>query len=175
MQSSRRLFLRGLASIAGAASAQTASAQHVHPAPPPQTAALPATPPASPIPPYELGPGIVPVVSPDVPNMPWRLENGVKVFDIRVEHVRTELPRPRGGWVGIQRQHSRPDDSGHRRRSCPSHRRKPLARAVFDALARPRNPERHGWHARNLSGGDPTERSLRVRTPFEMSMNISRI
>ena len=35
MQSSRRLFLRGLASVAGAASAQTAYAQHVHPAPPP--------------------------------------------------------------------------------------------------------------------------------------------
>jgi manganese oxidase len=100
MQSSRRLFLRGLASIAGAASAQTASAQHVHPAPPAQTDALPATSPASPVPPYDLGPGIVPVVSPDVPNMPWRLENGVKIFDIRVEHVRRELipGRAMDGW-----------------------------------------------------------------------------
>jgi FtsP/CotA-like multicopper oxidase with cupredoxin domain len=89
MQSSRRLFLRGLASVTGAASAHTAYAQHVHGSSPGEPArpaqdALPA-----PIP--GLGPGIVPVVTPDVPNMPWRLENGVKVFDIRVEHVRTEF------------------------------------------------------------------------------------
>ena len=81
MQSSRRSFLRGVASIAGAASAQTAYAQHVHPAPPgPQQTSRP-TPPSAPVPPHELGPGIAPVVSPDVPDMPWRLENGVKVFD----------------------------------------------------------------------------------------------
>jgi FtsP/CotA-like multicopper oxidase with cupredoxin domain len=100
MQSSRRLFLRGLASVAGAASAQTASAQHVHPAPPTQTAPVPQAAPASPAPPNELGPGIVSVVTPDVPNMPWRLENGVKVFDLRVEHVRTELipGRVMNGW-----------------------------------------------------------------------------
>jgi manganese oxidase len=100
MQSSRRSFLRGVASIAGAASAQTAYAQHVHPAPQaPQPTARPSEP-APPVPPYELGSGIVPVVSPDVPNMPWRLENGVKVFDIRVEHVRTELipGRVMDGW-----------------------------------------------------------------------------
>jgi manganese oxidase len=97
MQSSRRSFLRGVASIAGAASAHTASAQHVHPAPqapartPPSTASVP---------PDAFGSGIVPVVCPDVPNMPWRLDNGVKVFDIRVEHVRTELipGRVLDGW-----------------------------------------------------------------------------
>src|SRR6185295_17686042 len=35
-----------------------------------------------------------------VPDMPWRLENGVKVFDIRVEHVRTSLVPGRvlDGW-----------------------------------------------------------------------------
>jgi manganese oxidase len=84
--------------MAGAASAQTAYAQHVHPAPQPQSKAPAML--AQPVPPYEFGPGIVPAVSPDVPNMPWRLENGVKVFDIRVEHVRTELIPGRGldGW-----------------------------------------------------------------------------
>src|SRR5262245_12011758 len=97
MQSSRRSFLRGVASIAGAASAPTAYAQHVHPQP------QPAPPPGSlapPVPPYEFGSGVVPIISPDVPNMPWRLENGVKVFDIRVEHVRTELipGRVMDGW-----------------------------------------------------------------------------
>jgi manganese oxidase len=96
MQSSRRSFLRGVASVAGVASAHTAYAQHVHPAPPPQRAArLP-----EPVPPDQFGPGIVPVLSPDVPTMSWRLENGVKVFDIRVEHVRTELipGRVMDGW-----------------------------------------------------------------------------
>ena len=100
MQSSRRSFLRGVASIAGAASAQTAYAQHVHPAPQPQQEVGQPTQAATPVPPYQFGQGIVPVVSPDVPNMPWRLENGVKVFDIRVEHVRTEFIPGRvvDGW-----------------------------------------------------------------------------
>src|ERR671918_556675 len=31
------------------------------------------------------------LVSPDVPDMPWRMEGGVKVFDIEVGHVRTEF------------------------------------------------------------------------------------
>src|SRR5262245_5856402 len=98
MQPSRRSFLRGVASLAGAASAHSAYAQHVHP-PAPRPAAAPA-PPAPPVPPYHLCPGVVPVVSPDIPDMPWRLENGVKVFDIRVEHVRTELipGRVLDGW-----------------------------------------------------------------------------
>ncbi len=30
-------------------------------------------------------------MTPDVPDMPWRLEDGVKVFEIAVEHVRTEF------------------------------------------------------------------------------------
>ena len=96
MNSSRRSFLRGVASIAGAATAQTAYGQHVHPA---QPKAEP-QPPAPSVPPHQFGPGIVPVVSPDVPDMPWRLEGGVKVFDIRVEHVRTELipGRAMDGW-----------------------------------------------------------------------------
>jgi FtsP/CotA-like multicopper oxidase with cupredoxin domain len=88
MNPSRRNFLRGLATVAGTATASRVSTQHVHP--PPKPAAGPA-PPVDPVPPHKLGPGIVPVVTPDVPDMPWRLENGVKVFDIRVEHVRTEF------------------------------------------------------------------------------------
>jgi manganese oxidase len=95
MESSSRGFLRGLASVAGAAgAATTVSAQHeghqqpaTAPAPRRQVAARP----PAPVPAGELGPGVVPVISPDVPNMPWRLENGVKVFNIAVEHVRTEF------------------------------------------------------------------------------------
>jgi FtsP/CotA-like multicopper oxidase with cupredoxin domain len=95
MQSSRRGFLRGLASVAGAAGAAktVAAAQHEGhqptpaQAPPPRVAAQP----AAPVPPDQFAPGVVPVVSPDVPNMPWRLENGVKVFNVAVEHVRTQF------------------------------------------------------------------------------------
>ena len=56
--------------------------------------------PAQAVPPHRLGPGVVPVVSPDASDMPWRLDNGVKVFDIRVQHVRTELVPGRvlDGW-----------------------------------------------------------------------------
>ena len=96
MQSSRRLFLRGLASVAGAGAASTASAQHAtHPSPAPRPAG-PAAPSARasrdlPIGGAEILPGVAEVVTPDVPKMPWRMENGVKVFNIAVEHVRTEF------------------------------------------------------------------------------------
>ena len=99
MPSNRRSFLQGLASLAGAASTQAVYGQHVHPPPPPGTSQgqRAATPP---VPPYALASGVVPVVSPDIPDMPWRLEAGVKVFDIRVEHVRSELVPGRAldGW-----------------------------------------------------------------------------
>jgi FtsP/CotA-like multicopper oxidase with cupredoxin domain len=86
MNSNRRNFLRGLATVAGAATAAKASAQHVHPTPSPAL-----TRPVRAVPAGRYGPGIVPVLSPDVPDMPWRLENGVKVFDIWVGHVKTEF------------------------------------------------------------------------------------
>jgi FtsP/CotA-like multicopper oxidase with cupredoxin domain len=102
MPSNRRSFLRGLASIAGVASAGAAYAQHVHHPPPAGAPSESQSQPHAdgPVPPQQLGPGVVPVVSPDVPDMPWRAENGVKVFDIRVEHVRTELVPGRAldGW-----------------------------------------------------------------------------
>ena len=90
MDNRRRNFLRGLATLAGAATAQTARAQHVHPAPAANPDGRP-PPPAAAVPPHQLGPGVVPVVTPDIPDMPWRLEDGVKVFDIAAEHVRTEF------------------------------------------------------------------------------------
>ena len=97
ISSSRRSFLRGIASVAGVAGAQTVHAQHEGhqmpspaPPPPPRAATQP-EPPARPVPPGQWGAGVVPVVTPDVPDMPWRLEGGVKVFDIKVEHVRTEF------------------------------------------------------------------------------------
>jgi FtsP/CotA-like multicopper oxidase with cupredoxin domain len=95
MNASRRSFLRGLASVAGVAGTQSASAQHVHePAAPPARATT-----ARRVDPRSAG-SVVPVVTPDVPDMPWRMEGHVKVFDIEVGHVRTEfLPgRVVDGW-----------------------------------------------------------------------------
>ena len=98
MQSSRRLFLRGLASVAGAAgAATTVSAQHENhttpaapqPPVPGRTARAGARP--APIGGPQILPGVAAVVTPDVPRMPWRMEGSVKVFDIVVEHVRTEF------------------------------------------------------------------------------------
>jgi FtsP/CotA-like multicopper oxidase with cupredoxin domain len=89
MNSSRRFFLRGLASVAGIAAGERAYPQEAR-----QSSAKEAVrrePDARPVPAGSVGPGVVPVVTPDVPDMPWRLENGVKVFDIKVEHVRTEF------------------------------------------------------------------------------------
>ncbi len=90
MNPKRRNFLRGLMSAAGVATASAAYAQHEHPPARPQEGAK-TPPPAGPVPPDQLGPGVVSVVTPDVPNMPWRLEDGVKVFEIAAEHVRTEF------------------------------------------------------------------------------------
>jgi len=98
MRSSRRLFLRGVVSVAGAAGAATAvSAQHEdHTAPPAPQA--PVTTSRSvrasretPIGGPQVLPGVAEVVTPDVPKMPWHIEDGVKVFNIVVEHVGTEF------------------------------------------------------------------------------------
>ncbi len=90
MNSKRRNFLRGLMSAAGVATASAAYAQHEHSVARPQDASK-APQAAGPVPPDKLGPGVVRVVTPDVPNLPWRLEDGVKVFEIAAEHVRTEF------------------------------------------------------------------------------------
>ena len=89
MNSARRRFLRGLATVAGAATATSAAAQHVHQTPADSADRRERT--LSAIPAGQLGAGVVSVGTPDVPRMPWRLENGVKVFEIAAEHVRTEF------------------------------------------------------------------------------------
>jgi FtsP/CotA-like multicopper oxidase with cupredoxin domain len=86
----RRNFLQGLVSVAGVAGAGTASAHQGDEAGAQQSAVHPA-PPAAPVPPDQLGAGVVPVITPDVADMPWRLEDGVKVFAIAAEHVRSEF------------------------------------------------------------------------------------
>lgn len=94
MDPRRRSFLRGVLTAAGAATASRAYAQHVHqPAAPPPGEKAPEKPAVRPAATTAsgFGPGIVPVETPDVPKMAWRMENGVKVFEIAAEHVRTEF------------------------------------------------------------------------------------
>jgi manganese oxidase len=87
MSTSRRGFLRGLATATGALSAARASAQHVH-QPPAGRAGQQPTPSAEA---PHLARGVVPVETPDVPRMPWMLDRGVKVFRLAAGHVRTEF------------------------------------------------------------------------------------
>ena len=95
MQPSRRSFLRGLATVAGVAGATDASAQHEEHAAPvaaqPAVASTPRQPRATAVAGPQIVPGVAEVVTPDVPKLPWHMENGVKVFNIAVEHVRTEF------------------------------------------------------------------------------------
>ena len=95
MSVSRRKFLRNAIIVGGVASAARAHAseQHTHPLtaasePPPAT--------VSPsVPSTEahrfVRPGLPAIETPDVPKLAWRMEDGVKVFEITAEHVRTEF------------------------------------------------------------------------------------
>jgi FtsP/CotA-like multicopper oxidase with cupredoxin domain len=117
MKTNRRGFLRnaltagGLTTIAGA----QAYAQHVHPQPAPAAPPQPQStaPPSAPATPNPAGAGTATaaaqqasltatsrVHTPDVPHLPWTLDNGVKVFRLTVEPVRVEfLPgRPVDVW-----------------------------------------------------------------------------
>ncbi|MCA1614036.1 MAG: copper oxidase [Acidobacteria bacterium] len=93
MDSSRRNFLKR-ASIVGAAGALAAGpvvarAQHEGHTMPPQPQAPPKADKRSPAP---AGPNApVPVHVPDVPRLPWTLENGVKVFRLVPEVVKMQL------------------------------------------------------------------------------------
>ena len=95
MNNSRRSFFRGLATIAGVAAADRASAdQMTHPMPPALQGRVPAAAAAN-------VPGtVVPVVTPDLPRLPFEIVGGVKVFNLRAEPVKTEfLPgRPVDAW-----------------------------------------------------------------------------
>ena len=89
MHSSRRSFLRGVASVAGAVTATSAAAGSTQEVPRGRTGA--SEPAAPDVPADTLAAGVVPVLTPDIPQLPWRLEDGVKVFNINVEHVRTQF------------------------------------------------------------------------------------
>ena len=96
MNLKRRNFLRGAFAAAGAVSATAVSAEREHATPAPRQAAAlrqaASSPlPAGPIPAGEYGAGVVAVATPDLRNMPWTADNGVKELKIAAELVRTEF------------------------------------------------------------------------------------
>ena len=96
MSNSRRNFLKktGMVGAGLLASNGIASAQHqghIHPTP-----QAPKTPPKKETPPRKEMPATkpvarVPVETPDIPKLKWTLDNGVKVFVLTAEVVRTQL------------------------------------------------------------------------------------
>lgn len=88
MDRNRRSFLTGLATLAGAVTANRAAAQqmqHVHPpAAPAKSVVLPDPEPTGIA-------GVVPVVTPDTPRLPFVRDGNVKVFTLRAEPVKTEF------------------------------------------------------------------------------------
>jgi len=90
MTMSRRNFLGGgVFATAGLVSALAAHGQHQHHEMPqtPRPRSEPEVPPATPT---EGGP-LLPVETPDIPTLPWRMENGVKVFNVVAEPVKRRL------------------------------------------------------------------------------------
>ncbi|HXG64940.1 MAG TPA: multicopper oxidase domain-containing protein [Blastocatellia bacterium] len=106
MNKSRRFFLRGSAFLSASALVGTkATAQHEHHQPKQEeqkATTTQANKPASQAA-IQSAPGVpVPVHTPDIPKLPYKLENGVKVFHLIAEPVRTEfLPASKWGAARI--------------------------------------------------------------------------
>lgn len=113
MNSNRRNFLRRTsmlgAGLVAAQSAQPASAQHQHQETKPaaqdhsqhqHTPSKPVAPSKTPSQPETLGvqAPFRPAYTPDIPKLPYKLENGVKVFHLIAEPVRTEF-LPAAPWA----------------------------------------------------------------------------
>ncbi|MGH9363766.1 MAG: multicopper oxidase domain-containing protein, partial [Thermoanaerobaculia bacterium] len=95
MAFNRRNLLQGLLAAAGLGASRTAYAHHAEHRDP-EAPGLPGEPRST----WRSRAGIVRVETPDIPKLPWRMENGVKVFHIVAEPVKTEfLPgRPVDAW-----------------------------------------------------------------------------
>ena len=94
MSDSRREFLKksGLLGASMLAGGGIVSAQHQgHMPPPPQAPSKQAAPPKPAKETVAAPGGNVLVETPDVPKLPWTLDNGVKVFQLSAEVVKTQL------------------------------------------------------------------------------------
>ena len=95
MNSERRKFLQGAALLGGGlfasrSMADTQHEQHTQPAKKPGTPTKP-TRPGKPLESFQPTDVLTPVLTPDVPNLPFKVENGVKVFHLIAEPVRRQL------------------------------------------------------------------------------------
>lgn len=91
MKASRRDFLFGGAFVAAGLLSDRAlarTAQHQHQVPKEKPSAAPSRP-SEPTP--SLGAEVLPIETPDLPKLPWRMENGVKVFHLVPEMVKREF------------------------------------------------------------------------------------
>ena len=87
----------------------------------------------------------IPVVTPDVPDLPFELDGAVKVFRLKAEPLKTQdrsLQDHRR--LGLQRQLPRPYDPDQPGRPRAHHRRKRSSGKHFHALARTGSPHRPG-------------------------------
>jgi len=95
MNSERRKFLHGAAMLGGGlfasrSMADTQHEQHTQPAKKPGTQTRLA-PPGKPLESFQPTDVLTPVLTLDVPNLPFKVENGVKVFHLIAEPVRRQL------------------------------------------------------------------------------------
>jgi len=94
MQANRRDFFSRVTSLAAGLWAGKAAAQqsmeHMHMQPPPAPAAKPPSPPMR-IPAGDIARGSTPAVTPDIPDLPFTLDNGVKVFHLVAEPVKQQV------------------------------------------------------------------------------------
>lgn len=102
MDKNRRNFLRRSAFLSGSVlAAKSASAQHEHHTQPQPQAPKKEAPPQPQAPPKTDRPqapvGNVSVVTPDLLKLPWKMENGVKVFHLTAEVVKREF-LPAAPW-----------------------------------------------------------------------------
>ena len=120
MNSARRSFIQSFAALgAGALASAKAFAMGQ------QGNAMPCTPGmAMPGCPESADDGTAAVVTPDVPNLPFEMDNGVKVFHLIAEPVKqNNFSRQGREPLGLQRHCARPHDSGEPGRSRAHHRR----------------------------------------------------
>jgi FtsP/CotA-like multicopper oxidase with cupredoxin domain len=102
MDKNRRNFLRRSAIVGtGFLTAKTVSAQHEHHTQPKPQAPKKSAPPQPQAPPkagkVSAPAGNVPVITPDLPKLPWTMENGVKVFHLSADVVKREF-LPAAPW-----------------------------------------------------------------------------
>jgi len=95
MNSKRRKFLQGAALLGGGLFASRSAVgaqheQHTQPAKKPATPTKPA-PPGKPSESFQPTDVLTPVLTPDLPNLPFQVENGVKVFHLVAEPVKRQL------------------------------------------------------------------------------------